>query len=170
MPIMSSQEALDTQYPMQTLEEKGVNVAFHSDYVVTEPDMGWLYYAALTRTMPQKVYDMWYEGVEEYYYRDTDPEASHDIEDYDEDVMPILTLEDYDQRLDFEQTLEASTINGAKSMGLADEIGSSETGKMADIIILNLDIRNAVEKSLDDLETVAPVLTIASGEVVYEEA
>lgn len=33
LPIMSSKDALDTQYPMQSLIKKGINCAFHSDYV-----------------------------------------------------------------------------------------------------------------------------------------
>lgn len=168
LPIMSSQEVLDEQYPMQSLVENNVNVAFHSDYVVTVPDMGWLYFAALTRTMPQKVFDNWYGGFEEYYKRDTDPNASHNREDYPEDITPILTLEDYDERLNFKQTLEASTINGAKTINLEDEIGSLEVGKKGDVIVLNMDIANAAEKTIEEVENVAPVLTICAGEILYD--
>jgi cytosine/adenosine deaminase-related metal-dependent hydrolase len=38
-----------------------------------------------------------------------------------------------------EAVLEMATINGAKAMGLADEIGSLETGKKADFIMINMD-------------------------------
>ena len=31
-----------------------------------------------------------------------------------------------------------ATINGAKAMGMADEIGSLEAGKRADVIVLNM--------------------------------
>lgn len=42
-----------------------------------------------------------------------------------------------------EKVLEMLTINGAKAAGLADEIGSLEQGKRADLIILNRDVLHA---------------------------
>jgi cytosine/adenosine deaminase-related metal-dependent hydrolase len=35
--------------------------------------------------------------------------------------------------------MEMATINGAKALGLADEIGSLEVGKRADFIMINMD-------------------------------
>jgi 5-methylthioadenosine/S-adenosylhomocysteine deaminase len=42
-----------------------------------------------------------------------------------------------------QKTLEMLTINGARAAGLADEIGSLEPGKRADLIILNRDVLHA---------------------------
>lgn len=40
--------------------------------------------------------------------------------------------------LDAYQTLEMATVNGAKSIGMGDELGSLENGKLADIAILDM--------------------------------
>lgn len=163
MPLMSSQEALDTQYPMQTLEKKGINVAFHSDYVVTQPDMGWLYYSAQTRVLPQKIYDFWYED-DPAFHRSTDTKESQDPADNEESQL-IGPLKDWSQVLDLDQTIEASTINGAKTILMDDQIGSIEAGKRADIMIMNMNIREA---ALEDLETVAPAYTFFDGKLVFQ--
>lgn len=47
------------------------------------------------------------------------------------------------------ETLKIATINGAKALGLEEKIGSIEEGKLADIIIINMD--NTVTKPVNDL-------------------
>lgn len=47
------------------------------------------------------------------------------------------------------EVLKMGTINGAKALGLQDKIGSIEEGKIADIIIINLD--NIVTNPINDL-------------------
>lgn len=170
LPIMSSQEMLDTQYPMQSFEELGVNCAFHSDYVVTAPDMGWMLYTAMTRTLPAKIYDVWYEGYEDYYQRSTDPNASQNIEDYGEDVMPILPLQKYDERLTFAQTIDAATINGMKTINLDDTCGTIEEGKLANILVLNMDIEKTANEDIESIQDATPVYTIFEGEIVFSDA
>lgn len=165
LPIMSSKEALDTQYPMQSLIQKGINCAFHSDYVVTVPDMGWLYYSAQTRTLPQKIFDLWYGEDTDEYTRITDPDASQTLEDYD-GVIPIAPLKQYNERLTLQQTIEASTINGARTLNLDDEIGSLEVGKKADLMILNADLSKI---DIEKMDGIAPVMTFFEGAVVYKK-
>lgn len=168
LPIMSSKDKLDTQYPMQSLEKLGINVAFHSDYFVTDPDMGWLFYSAQTRCLPQKIFNLWYGKDSKEYKRDTNPYASQNPEDYGKGVTPILPLKQYDERLDFDQVMEAATINGAKTVGLADECGSLEKGKKGNIIVLNMDLRKTNEENIEKVENVTPNYTFFEGAPVYD--
>ena len=163
LPIMSSKAALDTQYPMNSLIKNGINIAFHSDYVVTKPDMGWLYYSAQTRTLPQKIFDLWYGEDSDEYIRTTDKNKSQDPKEYTE-VKLIGPLKNWDEALSLDDTLKASTINGAKTINLEKEIGSVEVGKKADIMILNMNIRKV---STDEIENVKPVKTFFDGKLVY---
>lgn len=163
LPLMNSQEQLDRQYPMQSLEKMGINVAFHSDYVVTKPDMGWLFYSAQSRVLPQKIYDLWYED-DPAFHRSLDKAASQKPEDNEESQL-IGPLKDWDEVLDLQQTLEAATINGARSINLDKEIGSIEVGKKADIMILNMNLRTS---PLEELENVCPEKTFFEGNLVFE--
>lgn len=164
LPLMDSQDKLDSQYPMQSLEKLGINVAFHSDYVVTAPDMGWLFYSSQSRVLPQKIYDLWYED-DPAYHRSTDTGLSQKAEDNEESQL-IGPLKDWQQVLDLDQTIEASTINGAKTINLDQEIGTIEEGKKADVMILNMNLRDA---KLEDLENVSPEKTFFDGELVFQE-
>lgn len=73
------------------------------------------------------------------------------------------------------EVLKMGTINGAKALGLENEIGSIEEGKKADIIILNLD--DVVTNPINDLcaDIVYNVkgnnveTTIINGKVLMEE-
>ena len=162
LPLMSSQEKLDTQYPMQSLVQHGINVGFHSDYFVTKPDMGWLYYSAMTRVLPQKMYDLWY-GDDEYYLRTTDTTASQRPED-NQDRRLIGPLKAWDEVLTLDQTIQASTINGARTLNLDDRIGTIEVGKSADIMILNKNLRTAQTEELENLQ---PIITFFEGEKLF---
>lgn len=164
LPLMSSQEALDTQYPMESLEKSGINVAFHSDYVVTKPDMGWLFYSAQTRVLPQKMFDIWYGEDSDEFFRSTDTSVSQKPEDNEEKVL-IGPLKDWNEVISLDETLKAATINGAKTINLDNEIGSIEEGKSADIMILNMNLRTS---DTEDLENVAPVQTFFEGRTVFK--
>ncbi|MEK7263436.1 MAG: amidohydrolase family protein [Bacteroidota bacterium] len=54
--------------------------------------------------------------------------------------------------LDAKTVFEMATVNGAKALGLSDEIGSLETGRKADIVLLDLNnVWNPVESYAENL-------------------
>ena len=162
LPLMSSQAKLDKQYPMRSLINHGINVAFHSDYFVTTPDMGYLFYSAMTRVLPQKIYNEWY-GDSDEYFRTTDMKVSQKPKD-NKTRKVIGPLKPWNETMTLDQTLEAATINGAKTINLDDRIGTIEVGKATDVMILNMNLRKA---RLKNIENVSPVVTFFEGEPVF---
>lgn len=153
------QEMADSMYPAQSLVDAGLNVATHSDFLVTEPDMGWLYYSAVTRTLPQKIFDFWYDGMDEYV-RSPDTKATAEKGKY-----LIGPLKPYDERMKLEDIVKASTYGGAYANYMETEIGSIEKGKKADLLILDQDIFKS------DIETVSNLkikTTVFDGKIVYD--
>lgn len=73
------------------------------------------------------------------------------------------------------EVLKMATINGAKALGLEEKIGSIEEGKLADIILLNLD--NVVTNPINDLcsdivynaKGTNVETTIINGKIVMEQ-
>jgi imidazolonepropionase len=52
--------------------------------------------------------------------------------------MPaVVTLAVFELRLSIEEALTAATLNAACCLGLGDEVGSLETGKRADLVLLD---------------------------------
>lgn len=73
-----------------------------------------------------------------------------------------------------EQVLEMATINGAKAMGLENEIGSIETGKRADFILINMDAPH-LTPAWDPVSTIAYAATgvdvdtvVIDGKIIME--
>lgn len=64
-----------------------------------------------------------------------------------------------------ETVLEMATINGAKAMGLADQIGSIEAGKRADFIVINMDAPH-LTPAWDPVSTIAYAATGADVDTV----
>lgn len=141
----------------QMLLEVGLNVAIHSDFSVTEPDLGWLYYSAVTRTLPQKIFDLWYEDMDEYV-RTTDPEVTSKNGEF-----IIGPLKPYDEAIKLADIVRASTYCGAYANFMENEIGSIEKGKKADLIILD---QNIFESDIEDVANLKIKTTIFDGKVV----
>jgi len=74
-----------------------------------------------------------------------------------------------------ETVLEMATINGARSLGLADEIGSLEVGKKADLVVIDLN-RLHTTPSVNPVSTVVYAATggevdmvVVDGRIVVEQ-
>jgi predicted amidohydrolase YtcJ len=69
-----------------------------------------------------------------------------------------------DPGLDLVTSLRAFTINAAYSLGMDQEIGSIETGKLADLIVIDRDPAKVEPKSISDTKV---LLTLLGGKEVY---
>ena len=56
--------------------------------------------------------------------------------------------------------LKAATINGAKALGVADKIGSIESGKLADILVIK-------GNPLEDIKATRNIKLIIKGGVIH---
>lgn len=61
-----------------------------------------------------------------------------------ENMALILTLACLQLKMTIEQALNAATINGAHALGLAQEVGSLEVGKAADVVLFDLPSYQAI--------------------------
>lgn len=156
MPVLG-EERVNNMYPAQSLFDAGINTAIHSDFFVTEPDPGWLIYGALTRTVPEKIADMWYEGMG--LTRTTDI-------NYPMEEMLIGPLPPHNERMTLDEVLRAATYNGAYANFMEGEVGSIEVGKRADIILFS---ENLFDLDVEDLANVLPIMTIFDGKVIFDQ-
>lgn len=152
-------ERADSMYPQKSLLDAGINVGVHSDFFVTEPEWGWLMYSAVTRTLPQKIFDLWYEGMDGYV-RTTDPNFQAEGDEY-----VIGPLKPYDEAVTLDEIAKAATYGGAYSLYLDEEIGTIEVGKKADLVLMD---RNVFDVDIEDVAEATPIATIFDGKLVFE--
>jgi len=67
-------------------------------------------------------------------------------------------------RLSLEDLLHGYTLNGAVQLRLADQIGSIEVGKSANLVVLDVDL---FEVSADEIQNVEPVAVLFEGRLVH---
>ena len=118
LPYLGYQRAYFQQYPCNSLFQAGINVTTASDFWVTEPDPFSAIYCGMTRTMPQSVYNRDYADKPDYR-RVT--ETNIELRKGDLGVLPP-----YNERVDLESMIAASTMNGAYANFLEKDIGSME--------------------------------------------
>lgn len=129
-------ERVEKEYPMKTFFDAGLIVASASDFSVTPVPK------------PLRGIQM---GVNRCY-----PEMNK------EDPNCVLGKE---ERVSLRQMIESFTINGAKVLGREDETGSIESGKDADLVILEKDLFEIPE---DEIAFVEVCETICRGETIFK--
>ena len=70
-----------------------------------------------------------------------------------------------DERITLDQALKASTLDAAYVLGLEDKIGSIETGKLADLVILDKDLHDLKPEEISRTKV---DLTMMNGRVTYK--
>ncbi len=156
-PILGK-ERVNDMYPAKSLIDRGINTAVHSDFFVTEPDAGWLFYSAMTRTVPQKIIDLWYGDEAEGIVRTAD--INYPITEGVNGPLPP-----YDERLSLDEIIKASTYGGAYANFMDQETGSIEVGKSADLIAFPDNLHKLDTEAISET---SPVLTIFDGKIVFE--
>ncbi|MEL7654840.1 MAG: amidohydrolase [Bacillota bacterium] len=156
---MLGKDRVNNMYPAKSLMEKGINTAVHCDFFVTEPDPGWLFYSAMTRTVPQKILEKYYGEDAKTITRTAD--VNYQIKEGDNGPLPQGS-----ERLTLEEAVRAATYNGAYANFMEKEVGSIEVGKSADIIAFP---DNIFQLDVEDVSTIMPVMTIFDGKIVYEK-
>ncbi len=71
-----------------------------------------------------------------------------------------------DQAIGAQEALELYSINNARIMGVEDERGSIEPGKLADLAVLSQDI---LEVDADEIRNTRALLTMVGGKVVHRD-
>ncbi len=73
------------------------------------------------------------------------------------------------EAIDVHEAIAALTINGARLFGHADNLGSIEAGKLADLVVLDRNIVELAESGrADEIATAQVQMTVFNGQVVFE--
>lgn len=148
----------------------GLNYSFHNDNTVTPIEPLQSVESAVTRLSAKSLVS---DGGQPIYY--TGPQVTDNVDATDTfNQRKIDGVESdprefyvYDQRVNVLQALHAVTINPAFQNKISDRIGSIETGKYADFVILDDDPIAVAEADPTLLSDIRVAATIVSDEVKY---
>lgn len=155
---LGRERAFFHQYPQKTFLDHGVNLAFHSDFSVVEPDSMRAIYSALTRRMPRRIFERHYGRNPAYRYvaeSGTSPVYGD---------MGALPPEE--ECLDLEEALRAYTLGGAYGNFLEKDLGSITVGKLADLVVVD---RNLYETPIEEIPQARVAMTLFEGRIVFED-
>ncbi len=153
------EKRVDTMYPVQTLFDKNINMAVHSDFYVSEPDPLYAIYSGITRNLPERIFNERYAQNPEYK-RIVHPK-DHYIKN---EVGP---LPPFHERATLAEMIYAFTMGGARSMFLENEIGSLEAGKKADLVILE---KNLFDIPVEKIPDIKIEMVYFEGKITYISA
>jgi predicted amidohydrolase YtcJ len=131
-------ERTSWQYPFRSLLAGGATMAFGSDWPVSSPNPMWEIHVAVNREEPPGY-------------------------PYGADGGPFLPHE----RLDLPEAVAAATMGSAYVNHLDRETGSIETGKLADLVVLD---RDPFEHPAGEISEARVDLTFVEGQRVFERA
>ena len=136
-PMIGEERSLRS-YPLREFLDRGITVAFGTDFPVTPPpDTMHEIQCAMTRSV------------------------FPDAPDYDKFRGKVLGNE---KPAELKEAVKSLSINGAYQMNLEDITGSIEVGKSADLVILDSNLEDA---PVDEIYSIAVEKTIFKGRVVY---
>lgn len=137
----------ETEYPLGSFFAQGIRVAASSDYPATvTPNPLLAMDIGVTRNMDRGSF----YGME-------------DITDMD-DPRYLLNPK---ERATIRQMIKSFTIHGAYAMFMEQDIGSIETGKLADLVVLD---QNLLTIPAIDIDKVNVDMTFFDGKLVYEKS
>jgi predicted amidohydrolase YtcJ len=140
------QERVDTlQFPFRTWADGGVNIALGADWPATPGGF------------ENGVHP--FNNIYSAMHRKAPKEAQAALGTIDEALKP------YDETLTLEECIEAYTMGGARMLGIADEIGSIEVGKKADLILLD---QNLFEIDAEAIPKTKVLGTMFDGRIVHD--
>ena len=155
---LGRERAFFHQYPQKSFLDHGVNLAFHSDFSVVEPDSMRALYSALTRRVPRRTFERHYGRNPAYRYV---AQSGTDLAYGDMGALPPE-----EECLDLEEALRAYTMGGAYGNFLEKELGSITVGKLADLVVLD---RNLYETPIEEIPQARVAMTLFEGRIVFED-
>lgn len=155
VPYLGMDRVRDT-YPYKSLIDRGVHVAVHSDFSVTEPDYPALFYTAMKRTLPPDIF-VKYHG-ESGAMRGTDPGAPLDERVYG--PLPPAS-----EGVSLAEAIRSATYEGAWALKMDADAGTIAPGKRADFAVFDEDFFGM---DPEDFHHNPVVMTVAGGKVVYD--
>jgi predicted amidohydrolase YtcJ len=141
LPFIGPERA-SWQYPFGSLLRSGAQLCFGSDWPVSSPNPLWELHTAVNRTV-----------VPGYPYADPGPGAG-------EAFGP-------GERIGLHDAIAAFTMGSAYVNHAEDIAGSVETGKDADLVVLD---RNLFDHPVQEIALAQVDLTFAAGQLVYERS
>jgi predicted amidohydrolase YtcJ len=140
-------ERAEFEYPLQSFAVQGVTLASSSDYPITPvPNPLFAIETGVTRNLCNGR-----------------PFGVEDITDMDDERY----LLNKNERISLMEMIKSFTINNAYALFMDSETGSLETGKLADLVVLEQDLFSV---NPVDIAQVKAVMTFFGGKMVYNSA